>query len=343
MLPVPRFKGPYRRECRKICVRTVAHAVARRLLHGAKRKSWNWTVEIGTAVIREQLIAAFQQPTAEEQRKFLDCMVLASPLPKKFTREEVVESNFRGTWFLPEKPADRTLLYLHGGGFAVYPKDSYAEFISLIALAANARTFALDYRLAPEHPFPAALEDARRAYLCLLEQNVDPKRIAIGGDSAGGNMTLSLLPQLRDAGIPLPALGIALSPATEFDEERASLHHDEADWITGRMAETWRDWYCREEERANPRVSPIHADLRGLPSIYIQAGRAEILYDSIAAFAAKAAIQQADVRLETWDDMNHVFQFFGYNAPQSTAALQRITEVIEQYLPQAELVPQSAD
>lgn len=292
-------------------------------------------MEVGTAVIREQLIAAFKLPTAEEQRKFLDCMVLEVPAPQKVAREEAVESNFRGTWFLPEKPVDRTLLYLHGGGFACYPKESYAEFLPLIALAANARTFALDYRLAPEHPFPAALDDARRAYLCLLELGVDPRRMVVGGDSAGGNMTLSLLPQLRDAGIPLPALGIALSPATEFDVERPSLHHDEADWITGRMAETWRDWYCREEERGDPRVSPIHADMRGLPPIYIQAGEAEILYDSIVAFAEEAKRQSADVTLEAWEDMNHVFQFFGYNAPQSSAALKRITEVIEQHLPSA--------
>src|SRR4051812_42871077 len=212
MLPIPIFRGPYRAQCMKIVARAVTRATTRRLSRGPRRKSWNWAIEIGTAVIREELIAAFSLPTPEEQRRLLDCMVLEVPQSKSVKREDVAEPGFAGTWFTPPKVEDRVLLYLHGGGFSVYPKASYAQFVSLFADAAMARTFALDYRLAPEHPFPAALEDARRAYRCLLEQGVDPSRIAIGGDSAGGNMTLSLLWQMRDAGIPLPALGLALSP-----------------------------------------------------------------------------------------------------------------------------------
>jgi monoterpene epsilon-lactone hydrolase len=106
--------------------------------------------------------------------------------------------------------------------------------------------------------------------------------------------------------------------------------NEPSDWITGAMALAWRDGYCLPEERSLPLISPIHANLRGLPPIYIQAGRAEILYDSIAAFAIEAKSQGAHVTFESWPCMNHVFQFFGHDAPQSSEALRRIGEVVAQ-------------
>jgi acetyl esterase/lipase len=292
---------------------------------------WNWAVELGTAIIRNQLVTAFAMPDVTEQRRYLDCLVLNSSATQDVWSKDVLDEEFSGTWYFPKDPSPVTLLYLHGGGFAFYPKSSYANLIALIALAANSSTFAVDYRLTPEHRFPAALDDARAAYLWLVKNGSDPKQIVVAGDSAGGNLTLSLLCDLRDRGLPLPALGVALSPATEFDTIRPSMTTNEhSDWITGQMALTWRDWYCSPDERALPLVSPIHANLRGLPPIYIQAGRAEILYDSIVAFAIEAKSQGANVTLETWESMNHVFQFFGHDAPQSSEALRRIGEVIAQ-------------
>ena len=336
MLPLPHFRGPFRyqRRCAAVFAASVIKATTRRLRHGPTRKSWNWTVELGTAVIRDQLAAAFRLREPEQQRALLDAMVLRGPFVRQVVREDVADGTVRGTWFLPKQASRRTLLYLHGGGFAFYPKESYANLIAMMSVTAKARTFAVDYRLAPEHPYPAALDDVRTAYLWLLEQGTDPKNVMVAGDSAGGNLTLVLFCDLRDRGLPLPALGIPLSPATEFDTIRPSMTaHQPYDWITGNMALTWRDWYCREEERAEPRISPIHANLTGLPPFYIQCGRAEILYDSIMAFEAEAKRQGAKVKVEAWDDMNHVFQFFGHEAPQSAAALHRIEEVISEHLP----------
>ena len=333
MVLTPHFRGPmkYRIACARVLASSIASATAHRLRHGPRLPGWNWTLELGTAIIRDQLRAAFAQPNVTENRRFLDCMVLDSPLRKQVSTTDVSENDVRGSWLIPANPSPVTLLYLHGGGFAFYPKDSYRNLIALVTLAANTSTFAVDYRLAPEYPFPAALDDARAAYRWLLKRGVPPSQIVIAGDSAGGNLTLTLLCDLRDRGLPLPALGIGLSPATEFDIIRPSMTANEhSDWITGHMALVWRDWYCRPEQRSLPLVSPIRANLRGLPPIYIQAGRAEILYDSIAAFAIEAKSQGAHVTFESWPSMNHVFQFFGHDAPQSAEALHRIQEVIAQ-------------
>jgi len=240
---------------------------------------------------------------------------------------EVVHEKFRGCWFSGKEAGPPvTLLYFHGGGYCFSPQ-AYASFIALITLAAKSRTFALDYRLTPEHRFPAQLEDALNAYSWLLENGTPPDKLVFAGDSAGGNLTLALLLQARDSKLPLPALAIALSPPTNFDGDIAS--NGELDWIDRRELLQWRDWFCDHADRRNSLVSPLWADLRGLPPIYVQAGRAEILYDSIQAFADRARSQGADVVLETWEDMTHVFQMFGPDAPQSGDALRRIGEVID--------------
>jgi acetyl esterase/lipase len=141
---------------------------------------------------------------------------------------------------------------------------------------------------------------------------------------------LSLLLAARDSKLSLPALAIAISPPTDFEHEYASMASNQAfDWIDGRMLKQWADWFCDPSQRGDPLLSPMLADLRGLPPIYVQAGRAEILYDSIQAFADRARSQGANVMLETWADMNHDFQVFGPYVPQSAEALQRIREVID--------------
>lgn len=309
--------------------RAAAEATARRLRRGPTRPNWNWVVELGTAAVRANLKEAFLHNEVAEQRRFLDCMTLESPSLKQVHHEVIDTAGFRGDIFRPRNAGDRVLLYLHGGGFALYPKASYASMHALMCVTTQATTYALDYRLCPEHPFPAALDDCRAAYEWLLGGGVDPQQVIVAGDSAGGNLTITLLCELRDRGLPLPALGVAMSPATEFDIERQSMRANEPyDWISGDMALMWRDFYCREEERSHPRVSPVHADLRGLPPIYVQAGRCEILYDSICAFATEAKSQGADIRFDSWDDMNHVFQMFGEDAPQSAEALRSISEMV---------------
>jgi acetyl esterase/lipase len=264
-----------------------------------------------------------------EARRYLDAVSITLPELAQVDVTPVELETFRGSWFTG-KTLDPTvtLLYLHGGGYSFYP-TAYANFVASVALATNCKTFALDYRLAPEHRFPAQLEDALNAYRWLLQNGTNPNSLVIGGDSAGAHLALSAVLALRDLKLPLPALAVSLSPPTDFDPERVHLVDDQhGDWIEKQMLLRWADWFCDPDQRRNPLVSPLDADLHGLPPIYIQAGQAEILYDSIQAFANHARSQGADVVLESWEDMNHVFQIFGRCAPQSLEALQRLGELI---------------
>jgi len=330
------FRGPARYRLRSAAnlTQSVLDVSARRALKGPRLPGWSWYVEVATEVAKRRTLTAFQLGDVKEARLYLDSVVIRSRELSAVSIMPVAQENFRGSWFTPKKTEpDVTVLYFHGGGYSFYPQ-AYAHFIALITLAARSRTFALDYRLSPEHRFPAQLEDALSAYRWLLEEGTDPERLIVAGDSAGGNLTLALLLAARDAKLPMPALAIALSPATDFAARFGEAEVDLAgnenfDWIEKRMLEVWADWFCDSAERRNPLISPLYADLRGLPPIYIQAGRAEILYPSIQAFADRAREQNADVVLEAWEDMTHDFQLFGLDSPPSAEALKRIAQVID--------------
>jgi epsilon-lactone hydrolase len=284
-------------------------------------------MEVGTRMLKKQVVTAFEMSDVEQQRRYLDSVLISSPPTLALNITPVVQAKFQGKWFAAKnaQPAV-TVLYFHGGGYCYYPQ-AYAYFIALITLAAKSRTFALNYRLTPEHRFPAQLEDALNAYRWLLESGTDPDSLVVAGDSAGGNLTLALLLAARDAKLPRPALAIALSAPTDFETER--IGNQGFDWIDKRALIQCADWFCDPAQRGDPLVSPLRADLRGLPPIYMQAGRAEILYESIQAFADHGRNQGADVVLESWEDMSHDFQMFGPDAPQSDDALRRIGEVID--------------
>ena len=286
-------------------------------------------MELGTEVLSRQLSAAFETSDVKEARKYIDSLMIHSAALSKVSTANVVQDNLRGTWFVPRDIDFSFLtLYLHGGGYSFYPKSFYDNLAALVALSTGSKLFSAEYRLSPEHKFPAQLEDAANAYQWLLQQGTDPKKLLVLGDSAGGNLTLALLLYLRDSKLPPPALAICLSPATNFQGSATGVAtHSDYDWITLDMGLKWSDWFCPPAERSNPLVSPVCADLTNLPPIYIQAGASEILLPDIQEFVKRAKQQGADVTLEIWPDMNHDFQAFGYDVPQSMEALQRIGEV----------------
>jgi len=305
----------------------------RRLLHGPICKEWNFITELSTEIARRQLITAFEMIDVNEARRYLDALVIQTGTLSKVSTEDVTLDDCKGTWLIPnDSDSAITMLYLHGGGYSFYPKSAYRNLGAAIATSAKCRVFAMDYRLSPEHRFPAQLTDASNAYRWLLRQGVNPEQLVVIGDSAGGNLTLALILSLRDLKIPLPALAIGISPATDFGGEAPA--DSELEWITSRMAVQWADWFCSAEERLNPLVSPVNADLRGLPPIYIQAGGAEILLPGIQMFVKCAKEQGADVTLEIWPAMNHDFQLFGEDVPQSAEAIRRIGEVIGSRIPE---------
>jgi epsilon-lactone hydrolase len=331
------FHGPVRyrlRSAATLCQSLIETSAARILPRGG-RLGWNWYAEVAERVLKKQLAIAFKMQDVNAARCYLDSLFLALPL-RPIAIRDLVLPQFRGSWFLPQDADSRTtLLYLHGGGYSFYPRG-YGDFIKQIALAAKARTFALDYRLAPEHRFPAQLEDALAAYRWLLDSDIPPDSLVLAGDSAGANLALALLLAARDQSIQLPALAVLLSPPTGFEAVDENVVRKHEDWITEPMLRKWVAWFCDANQFQNPLVSPVCADLRGLPPIYIQAGRAEILFPTIQAFVDRARTQGASVSLESWEGMTHVFQLFGAGTPQSAEALRRIGEVIDERIRRAE-------
>jgi len=304
----------------------------RRLARGSLLPNWSWAFESSTHFIRYQTVTAFDMPNHAEGREYENSLVFASPAVAKMKIESVNEP-VKGHWYHPKSEIkDITVLYLHGGGYAYYSK-AHENLIALVTLAAESKTFALDYRLIPEHPFPAQLDDALTAYRWLLETGVSPERLVVIGDSAGGNLTLALLLALRNSKSTLPALGVCIAPWTDVENSGNSLKANEPfDWVEKRMTLQWAEWLCKNSNPRDPIVSPINADLRGLPPIYIQAGGAEILYDMIQAFYDKAQAQGANVKLDVWQHMNHDFQAFGDLMPESKEALMRIGQVIKEHV-----------
>jgi len=324
-----RITGPAKYQLRSAAElgQSALEVTARRLCKGPLRPRWNWFMEVVTRTLQKQVNTAMQMRDVREARAYLDSIVITSPALAEVAIRPAALEKFSGSWFCPRR-ADTSvnILYFHGGGYSFYPQ-AYAGVIAQFAVAANCRAFALDYRLTPEHRFPAQLEDALSAYSWLLGEGIEPANLVVAGDSAGGHLALALVLKLRDLRLPQPALVIVLSPPTNF--EIGALVKNEFDWINEPALLQWRDWFCGPSQRCDPLVSPIRADLRDLPPIYIQTGRAEILYGSIRAFADRARSQGADVTLESWDDMNHNFPVFGPDVPQSIEALRRIGEVIE--------------
>lgn len=304
----------------------------RRLLRGPRLSNWSWDFELATHFLRTQTRIAFAMPNPADGREYEDSLVFNSPAVAQVSIQPA-SAPVHGHWYQPRSDArEITVLYLHGGGYAHYSK-SHQNLIALVTLAAKSKTFALDYRLIPEHPFPAQLEDALAAYRWLLETGVNPQRLVVSGDSAGGNLTLALLLTLRDEHLPLPALAICLAPWTDVGNSGESMTKNEPyDWVEKRMPVKWAEWLCKGANPRNPIISPIHADLKGLPPIYIQAGDAEILHDMICGFADRAAEQGSQVKLEVWRNMNHDFQAYGASLLESREALMRIGQVVEEYV-----------
>ena len=212
----------------------------------------------------------------------------------------------------PGSDAGRVLLYLHGGGFSVGSIVSHRAMVTETGRAARARTLAIDYRRTPEHAFPAALDDAIAAYRWLLAQGVQPGRVAIGGDSAGGGLTIAVMTALRDRGLPMPACGWCISPWVDMEARGDSFATKAAvdPMISRDYILELAGWYLGGTSPRTPLAAPINADLSGLPPLLIQVGSAETLFDDAIAIAARAGAAEVRVTLEVWPNMIHAWPLF---------------------------------
>ena len=265
----------------------------------------------------------------EETRAEFEQLAAAFPVADDVKREKAGPDGVPGEWFTPPGvTGDITVYWLHGGGYYMGSVNTHARMVSLIAAAADARAFAVDYRLAPENPFPAGLDDAVSGYRWLLEQGADPARLVIGGDSAGGGLALATLQRLREAGDPLPAATVLLSPWTDLESTGESIKTRRAadPMIDPRGALETARGYLPDGDLRDPLVSPLHADFTGLPRMLIQVGDAEILLDDSTRVYERAEAAGVDVTLEVNDEMIHVFQFFAPLLPEAVAAIERLGE-----------------
>lgn len=206
----------------------------------------------------------------------------------------------------------RAVLYLHGGGYAIGSINTHRRLAYDISAASSARVLLIDYRLAPEHPFPAAVDDAAKAWRWLLQQGFTSDRLAIAGDSAGGGLTIATLVNLRDRKLGLPACAVAISPWVDLEGRGDSITtHAAQDPMVQKAGLLWMaGLYLAGKDPRTPLAAPLHADLAGLPPVLVQVGTAETLLDDATRLAEKLYRAGGDVRLAVWPDMLHVFPFF---------------------------------
>ena len=240
-------------------------------------------------------------------------------------RERVAD--LEAEWLTPPGHSEgKLLLYLHGGAYVLGSCDSHRHLVSHIAREAGVESLLPEYRLAPEHPFPAAIEDATRSYRTLLESGYAPGDIVIAGDSAGGGLTMATLLNLREVGLPQPALGCLLSPWLDLAAEGESIQtrRDEDPWFSPEDFPAVTRFYCSDEQLKTPLVSPVYADPTGLCPVYIQVGDHEILLSDSERLAQNIETVGGEVELEVWPDMWHVFQAFVLVMPESRLAVEKL-------------------
>lgn len=240
-----------------------------------------------------------------------------------------------GEWIVPsDAPPGKAILYFHGGGFRLGSVASHRDLIARVAQASGCRVLAVNYRLAPEHRFPAALEDALTAYAWLRDQGFRSEDLALAGDSAGGNLVLTTMLSLRGRGELLPAAAALMSPWTDLAATGASYQNRAAaDPIHQRpMILALAKAYLGEGgDPRDPLASPLHADLSGLPPLLVQAGDRETVRDDATMLAEKATTAGVDVELQVWDGMIHVFQMFP-EIPQAQEAIAAMAAFLRRHL-----------
>jgi epsilon-lactone hydrolase len=252
------------------------------------------------------------------------------------TCERVAAGGVDGEWISPtDAPDDKAILYFHGGGFRLGSVASHRDLIAQIALASGCRVLAINYRLAPEHRFPVALDDSLAAYGWMLDRGLKPDSIAFAGDSAGGNLVLAAMLALRERALPLPVSAVLMSPWTDLAATGASyVSRAEADPIHQRamILALAKNYLGRQGDPCDPLASPLYADLAGLPPLLIQVGDRETVLDDSVMFADKARAAGVDVQLEVWDGMIHVFQMFGTELAEAQPAIASIAQFLNRHL-----------
>ena len=290
----------------------------------------NLQIDAVRKLLKESPVAT-EGATLADMRKGMDAMANMAPRLKEVSSEPVDAGGVPAEWFTFEDgDSGRVLLYVHGGGYVMGSVESHRCLLERLAVAVKGRVLALDYRLAPEVPFPAPVDDTLMAYKWLLETGSRPSQIAIAGDSAGGGLTLSALVAIRDAGLELPACGAPISPWTDMEGTGDSMQtRADVDPMVQKSAiiELGQTYLAGSDPR-DPKASPLYADLNGLPPLLIQVGDCETLLDDTTRIEPRLKNAGVDVTVEVWDEMIHVWHLFAPMLDKGQEAITRIGEFV---------------
>jgi acetyl esterase/lipase len=300
----------------------LAVVALRRSIGKRLRPSWPFRFEVVVELMR---VHSRWLATLEPRALRRAANDLAQPLPPNVTLRLDSIAGVPCTWFTPPEAACEVLVFLHGGAFVFGSAQQAKGNIAELALRTRRRVIAPDYRLAPEHPWPAAPDDLALVYRTLLDGGLSPQAIGLVGESAGAGVALSALQRLRDTRVPLPSSCVLLSPAVD-------LCADSPSWTTNRGVDygdpsyilVWNQMYAGTRALTDASVSPLRADCSGLPRMLIVAGTAELLVDDARALAAKARAAGVATELVLGEDMVHAYPAFGSLAPHAEAAWQAI-------------------
>ncbi|HRI46514.1 MAG TPA: alpha/beta hydrolase [Ignavibacteriaceae bacterium] len=272
-------------------------------------------------------IPAFRERCEAGARRF-------GSVPKDITiKNELIEGT-NSEWLIPKgAPSDKLIMYVHGGGYVSGSCNDHRGLISKFAIATGVTNLLYEYRLAPENPFPAAVEDSVKVYKYLLTNGYDSQKIIIAGESAGGGLCLATLLALKQDNIPLPAAAVAISPWTDLT--CSSDSYKTKNNVSPAPIDSWTvfsKYYAAENEITNPLISPLFGDLSGLPSIYINSGIDDELYEDGEKFYFKAKIEGVDITFKAGEGMLHCYPLLAPMFPEATDAMNEIVSFIKKHL-----------
>lgn len=286
----------------------------RRLVRGPRRPAWSWRQEATIRFVRWIAGRLFRGGIPRMKQLVDSLPAPLGPLRRRVTVSAVDAGGVPAEWIEPRSEGGHaTLYYLHGGGYLFCSMATHRHLVARLALRSRARALGINYRRGPEHPFPAAVEDAVSGYRWLI-RTVDPGRVVIAGDSAGGGLTLATLLALRDRGEPLPAGAALISPWVDLAATDPSLTDNaELDYLGGdpRFLRESATLYLGGADPRTALASPVHGDLSGLPPLLIQVGGLEMLHDQVERLARRAREHGVETELDVWPDMVHVWHAWG--------------------------------
>lgn len=270
------------------------------------------------------------------RKKIADSAKRMPPLPPLVTMEITDVEGVPAAWFdTPGNDPSKVILYLHGGGYIFCSAlTTHRDLLWRLAQAAECRVLAIDYRLAPENPFPAAIDDAVKAYRWLLKEGYAPKSLAIAGDSAGGGLTFGCALKLRDEGTPLPAALVGMSPWTDLAATGASVvKNAKSDpVIPAQGLREGAEYYLQGQNPKNPYASPLYGDMKGLPPTLLQVSNEEVLLDDSRRLAAKMKGAGVPVLLDIWNGLPHVWQGLAMLLPEGRAAIKGVGRFLQGHM-----------